>query len=1131
MDPASSSTAGNCQQNNQAQRPLRPDEVNCRICNNELKYRHPKLLPCLHTVCAECLQKSTESKGGPSSMAARCPVCRQMFSSKDILENYFITGMQGSPQQASKQDQKTCTSCEDNAKASWFCENCVEWLCDACKHAHQRVKLTKEHNVTYIILPSQPELTNKRWFPPCQIHKGQMLWLHCATCETLVCQECQRTIHNSHRTQVVDTAAQGVRQLYHGNCSVRLAEKLQQVKQVKDMIGKIKIEINHHEQEITAKMRSLMEKLVAEISNRIVTLNNNLKESCKKKQQFLERQQLEVSHLERALSRCQEFIKVTMNSKNNAAVVSCKKTLDKQVDFLLRREPTKMPVAGLELTFLLNDNCNILKQLGSLGHLIIKDPLDNIKVPMMGNAPNNLGTYSAVNFPGNCNNNGPGQHPGQSQARQADLIQANLQNMSPAVRSMLSKAMVRFDQQTTSKPTFNVSTQPPVSTSMSAPLQSTHMPRLAQNRPKFTTVRLPHPGLSLSVSPIQSPTINNHSDNRNPLQRRPVPILPRPLAVKDAELRIPSISPNSVRSLQQEQDILLNIPNIADELPQSNKHQQNNNSSQANSSTEAVLNTGDISDGGSRPPALIVTTNHPGSIQTSTPVTPEDNKSPEEIHIKPEPGTTSSENSSCQKEKEVQQAVVNSDVLSDGKYRIWSGKLTWRENADKPKEPSPSYSVVKCHFHDFHTDAPTTINVSSWPDKFSMHLIPRHYIKSIEEHIKGAKKLFIEFDKDDENKKQVDKITTALLADMVGIACYFTGPTKIGVFIVACIRRLQKYVALVPAQQKEVLRTLRDVAGDKMRVYLQEIAKQQPKPVMPATTPENAQTTLTTTTASTSSSSSTTTSANDTNTTDNAENHTGKLANIGNMIGGDGTGYNDIPKKSNPDDPNEDWCAVCQNGGDLLCCDSCPRVFHLQCHIPPLLSTPNDSVPWSCTFCQELAEEPEVLVAENGVVQDTVAGTEEAGEGSRKRKREEKLTERDRKLCERVILELFCNPSSIPFREPVSQDVPGYYQIITHAMDLSTIKAHLVPSNSDYYQNVDEMLSDLKLMFSNCFAYNGMEASVSQMAKTLQRHLNKLINQFLPDYGSEVDKNDPTWSGEDRASKRKRKPKDIVHIK
>lgn len=37
---------------------------------------------------------------------------------------------------------------------------------------------------------------------------------------------------------------------------------------------------------------------------------------------------------------------------------------------------------------------------------------------------------------------------------------------------------------------------------------------------------------------------------------------------------------------------------------------------------------------------------------------------------------------------------------------------------------------------------------------------------------------------------------------------------------------------------------------------------------------------------------------------------------------------------------NEDFCAVCLNGGDLLCCDHCPKVYHLACHIPPLTSSP-----------------------------------------------------------------------------------------------------------------------------------------------------------------------------------------------
>ncbi|XP_059098801.1 chromodomain-helicase-DNA-binding protein Mi-2 homolog isoform X2 [Tigriopus californicus] len=49
------------------------------------------------------------------------------------------------------------------------------------------------------------------------------------------------------------------------------------------------------------------------------------------------------------------------------------------------------------------------------------------------------------------------------------------------------------------------------------------------------------------------------------------------------------------------------------------------------------------------------------------------------------------------------------------------------------------------------------------------------------------------------------------------------------------------------------------------------------------------------------------------------------------------------------DDEHMEYCRVCKEGGDLLCCDSCPSAYHLKCCDPPLDDIPNGE--WTCPRC------------------------------------------------------------------------------------------------------------------------------------------------------------------------------------
>ncbi|XP_075629694.1 chromodomain-helicase-DNA-binding protein 5 isoform X5 [Balearica regulorum gibbericeps] len=49
------------------------------------------------------------------------------------------------------------------------------------------------------------------------------------------------------------------------------------------------------------------------------------------------------------------------------------------------------------------------------------------------------------------------------------------------------------------------------------------------------------------------------------------------------------------------------------------------------------------------------------------------------------------------------------------------------------------------------------------------------------------------------------------------------------------------------------------------------------------------------------------------------------------------------------EDDHMEFCRVCKDGGELLCCDTCPSSYHLHCLNPPLPEIPNGE--WLCPRC------------------------------------------------------------------------------------------------------------------------------------------------------------------------------------
>ncbi|XP_078581783.1 uncharacterized protein LOC144865109 [Branchiostoma floridae x Branchiostoma japonicum] len=139
------------------------EELTCSICL-EL-FTRPKVLPCGHTFCQDCLQDLAEVR-----VPFQCPNCRRQVR----LSPQGVTGLPDS-----------------------------HIIANMCERLQQQTSLSGETR-------EQPQSGNR-----CSFHPSEVLKVYCKQCQIPVCDQCLEQAHDDHRTTTIKKAEQERRSTSH----------------------------------------------------------------------------------------------------------------------------------------------------------------------------------------------------------------------------------------------------------------------------------------------------------------------------------------------------------------------------------------------------------------------------------------------------------------------------------------------------------------------------------------------------------------------------------------------------------------------------------------------------------------------------------------------------------------------------------------------------------------------------------------------------------------------------------------------------------------------------------------------------------------------------------------------------
>lgn len=186
-------------------------DTRCTICRHQ--FQNPKILPCAHVLCRQCLLSSRRASHSTAAgnQVLRCPVCkceiadlggndadgRARLQAVDALPTDTTMEALVRCERLLRQDRRDCGGCQRTAPAVAICLTCWELMCQACCQVHKNFAATRDHLMEDLTSLTPAKLSSKE--PAhCPVHgRGKPLELFCSNHGAALCHVCASTQHRA----------------------------------------------------------------------------------------------------------------------------------------------------------------------------------------------------------------------------------------------------------------------------------------------------------------------------------------------------------------------------------------------------------------------------------------------------------------------------------------------------------------------------------------------------------------------------------------------------------------------------------------------------------------------------------------------------------------------------------------------------------------------------------------------------------------------------------------------------------------------------------------------------------------------------------------------------------------------